>query len=507
MYFHPTGEIRLHTTYDTPGLIRKRGRESNDDEDTHAKFPHYADKGWPYCQDTASENSWTRYQLRWQDYPYTPNLVSCGEVVRYGDNIPSDLASITPYIRADFWNLAPWVGPPMVWGRGFGFGIEMMHDPPPYLHKCTLARDFVTQWPAEGWDPLAVGTCGAIIPLVCAYCWARTWRRCDSVPRVGSYISPTNHEAYMSPVLELCDTCGCTSDYNIARCIVLNRFDSVFALLDTGRASVRDIFRCMLAVNRWAAPGSAFGFQTVSDDASKDTYVRLMSAVRTTLQDALVLSYPQLSQHTDVTSIIMMYWQGIDMTPEHPRELTAIIPAFLCDAMFCEHAFPCVPGKKCTWAVEWTSDWAREVHNSHLQLNYRFRDHASAWFPGVDNWKPSTWAEWDAIRAHRCNMIYSDGDHDEGDEGEQEAVEALMERDRARGFVVDYDDEGDDDTRTDDMPTDTTANADADEGEEGDVVHGTNEDVNGAALVPETITNQAEPHSNIMQPTMFGCGD
>ena len=47
----------------------------------------------------------------------------------------------------------------------------------------------------------------------------------------------------MSPVLALCDTCGLTSDYNIARFIVLNRFDSVYALLERGHAGVMDIFR------------------------------------------------------------------------------------------------------------------------------------------------------------------------------------------------------------------------------------------------------------------------
>ena len=445
--------------------------------------------------------------------------MTCADAVKYEEDLPSDLTAISIYTRADFVNLAPWVGPPIVWGQGSGFGVEILHDPPPYFHNCTLARDFLTNWPGsidEGSDPLVVGVCDAMIPLVCAYCWGRSWRRCDSVPRVGKF---GQFEAHMSPVLVLCDTCGLTSDYNIARFIVLNRFDSVTALLERGQAGIMDIFRNVLAISQWRDDGAPYCFSTSVCDSSKAHYVRLMNLVRTALQDALDRVSPSMAQCTDVTSIVMEYWQGISMTPADPRELTAIMPAFLGTAIYCTHAFPCVPGTKCIWADKWTYEWGNEVTNTHIHLNAKFRDHADDWFPGVVNWKPNSWAQWRAIRAHRCildNMLDSDWDgvsqdwdagDDELDEGEEDVVEQLMERDRRRGFVVDFSDEGDDPLNEGDVgdsegdTNDKDQDADDDTAEGGDNANDQGEvgehKADEASVMRDGIASLADAHNHL----------
>ena len=398
----------------------------------------------PYLdvEDPAGLPIWTRHVPKWTDYPFLPSSVSCSDPVRYTDNIPDDLTSVFPYTRADFWNLVSWLGPPITWGKGYGFGIEVLHDLPPYLHDCTLVRDFVTHWPTSMSslpDQSVLGTCDTLIPVVCAYCWAQSWLRCDSIPRVGAH---GNVEARMSPVLEICAECGLTSDYNIARYVVLNRFDSVHSLLARGTASVRDIFRVVLGVTQWATPDDGFGFKNFVSKEATATFRRMMAMVRESLQAALDTCATSLARASNITGIIMMYWQGIDMTTKDLREPTSVNNAFLSDAIYCSHAFPCLPGQKCTWA-EWTYEWAREVYDSHLNLSYKLRDHADTWFPGVNNWRPNSWAEWDVIRSHQCDMAddTSAGEGDEGDEGPETAIEELMDRERDRGFVVDYTDE------------------------------------------------------------------
>ena len=446
--------------------IRKRVREEDDADSVIEKAPHFADNGWPYWPaEHATSGSWppTQAYLRWQEYPFLPRLVPCAGIVQYTDNIPTDLTTVQSYTRGDFWNLLPWVGPPVMWGKGYGFGIDVMHDPPPFYHECTLARDFVTQWPPGDADTSVVGTCPTLIPILCAYCWAHSWRRCDTVPRVGAY---SGIEAHMSPVLDYCDSCGLTSDYNIARLIVLNRFDHVFALVDKGRASVLDVFRALIGVNRWSTPGDGDSFKTIHSADLLPTYGTLVAKVRVALQEALVSNAPALASISDVTSIILMYCQGIHMTAEDPRDLTGLHPAFILDVQSCTHSFPCLPGKSCVWAHNWTYTWAKEVAASNINLSYKFRTHAEEWFPGVNNWQPNNWAEWGIIRVHRCNMMDSDADEgDEGGDDDEDAIEMMMDRDRERGLVIDWSDEPERDEGGYDVnePPD-----DDNEGDEGD---------------------------------------
>ena len=92
--------------------------------------------------------------MRWEDYPFLPVTITCDGPVLFECAIPSrivtqrtnttvvapynheDLFTPVPhYNRGDFWNLADWVGPPLLWGVGHGFGIAVLHDPAPFYHK------------------------------------------------------------------------------------------------------------------------------------------------------------------------------------------------------------------------------------------------------------------------------------------------------------------------------------------------------------------------------------
>ena len=422
---------------------RKRVREEisegadADDTEDHSlfRFKNY----WPVA-DPADNDSSTRYNVMWYDYPFLPqsHILSCDDEIFYEPAIPDDLSTVQAYSRADFWNLSPWIGPPLVWGIGHGFGIEVRQDPAPWVHECTLARDFISHWPLRGADPSIIGSCASLIPMVCAYCWGHTWRRCDTVPRVGAY---ETQEAHMSPVLELCDHCGLTSDYNISRCIALNSFEFLQAFVNKGEANVRDIFRCLVGVNMWATPT---GFATCSSEQACRTYGSMTWTMRSFLLSVLGQCAPDMQPITGITSIIMLYWQGIDMTSEGPRPLEAIMPRQFCDPTQCSHAFPCIPGEECMWA-DWAFKWGWEVSQSNVRWIDKYRDHASTWFPGEVNWQPNSWSVWDIIRDHKCNS--DDDDHEEwlGRRREDRAADAvLMARDHARGFLVDTDsDEGD----------------------------------------------------------------
>ena len=99
---------------------RKRVREEisegadADDTEDHSlfRFKNY----WPVA-DPADNDSSTRYNVMWYDYPFLPqsHILSCDDEIFYEPEIPDDLSTVQRYSRADFWNLSPWIGPPLVW--------------------------------------------------------------------------------------------------------------------------------------------------------------------------------------------------------------------------------------------------------------------------------------------------------------------------------------------------------------------------------------------------------
>ena len=198
---------------------------------------------------------WDINPLRWNEYPFRPHVLGCDVSLEYAGEMPrtypsASLYRVPPYTRADFWNLLPWVGPPLVWGQGIISGMQVRQDCPPYYHECTLTRDFIPFWsPTRGVDQM--GRCGVMVPMVCAYCWGHTWRRCDSIPRVGAYGTPA---ARLSPVLEACVKCGQTSDYSIIRHILDGDFDSLIAIVVQGAATMNDVIRCTDACVRVGSP-------------------------------------------------------------------------------------------------------------------------------------------------------------------------------------------------------------------------------------------------------------
>ena len=119
-----------------------------------------------------------------------------------------------------------------------------------------------------------------------------TWRRCDSIPRVGAYVST---EARLSSVLEACAQCGLTSDHNIVRCVTANDFDSITAIVSRGASSIHDVLRyvvgCVMVV---PVPGfEVFG----GADG--------LPCVWIPLQAAMTASAPVLVNTPDIVSIIL----------------------------------------------------------------------------------------------------------------------------------------------------------------------------------------------------------
>ena len=425
--FVPSHWFRLNSGTRIPHSLhnqlnsRKRCRPIPTDGDSDAKALPGEGVGvpedyWP-LEPFDDDSSGRRCSVRWEDYPFLPVTITCDGPVLFECAIPSrivtqrtnttvvapynqeDLYTPVPhYNRGDFWNLADWVGPPLLWGVGHGFGIAFMHDPAPFYHKCTLARDFITYWPLQGPDPSMVGTCRELVPLVCGYCWGQSWRQCDTVPRVGAYDMP---EAHISPVLDECDHCGLTSDFNIVRCMVHNDLSAVLDLVELDKASATDVFHCMRGIQEWP---TATGFMRWHNDESCTTYIGLLSMIRSNLRDALDVWAPGLAHIEDITGVIMMYWQGVDMTTGVPQMCDMLASGTLRPSLECAHAFPCVPGDKCVWL-----DWAQEWVNEMVMIDgLVITSHVSAWFPGIDRWQPDSWAVWSIIRGPEEEADFDD---------------------------------------------------------------------------------------------------
>ena len=100
-----------------------------------------------------------------------------------------------------------------------------------------------------------------------------------------------------------------------------------------------------------------------------------------------------------------------------------------------------------------------------------------------------------------------DGDSTEHDEGEEDAVEQLMERDRQRGFVVDFSDEEDVPMNEGDVgesegdTIDKDQGADDDTAEGGDIANDQGEvgehKADEASVIRDGIANLADAHNHL----------
>ena len=359
--------------------------------------------------------SWEMVPLRWDEYPFRPdNPHSCTYPLHYEEVVPANALHIPrSYTRADFWNLLPWSGGNLVWGHGGDNYIPPLitQDHPPFYHQCTLARDFITHWPLVGSDPSVVGCCGAMVPVVCAYCWCQNWRRCDSLARVGSFkILPA--DARMSPILVECDLCGLTSDYHIARCVLSNNFGAIMKLVIRGATTIQDVLRCVDGCARVGSPYAIAGLPVPGYElfGGPDGVARreaLQAVVKDTLISSFTASVPALADLSGVGLLIMEYWQG--------REVNSVVHSW----RRCTHSFPCGGGAlalQCFWTDAWVLKWVAEMTNANPMQNDWLADHCDSWFSakGGVNWTPNSWAEWAVIRDHACDHeVAADDDDDE----------------------------------------------------------------------------------------------
>ena len=384
---------------------------------------------------------WEEHPLTWDEFPFRPSVRSCTERLQYDTEVPQDALQVLSYTRADFWNLLPWVGRKLLWGQGLASGIDVRQDYPPFYHECTLARDFITHWPVNGPDVAVVGRCAVMVPMLCAYCWGHTWRRCDSIPRVGAYVGTS--EARLSPVLEECAHCGLTSDHNIARRAIGGDFGEVLAIVSRGASTVYNVLRCI------AGCDVSERFAMMADDAGVAALQSLLAGVRIPLRDALAASAPMLAYTAGLDSIILEYWQGVDMTSAVVcMDMTSAHGFYeeggLVEAMGatrrCTHSFPCANGTtdaKCHWMDDWAHEWVAEAFMANPRTNEFIAEHADVWFPrqapddsaawGVPlhgaTWSPDSWSAWGVFRAHECPVQDGDMEFDEGDGSDAEAQE------------------------------------------------------------------------------------
>ena len=351
---------------------------------------------------------WDEHPLTWDQYPYRPLLGSCTEWVRYTVEMPTNALSVHSYARADFWNLLPWVGPHVRWGQGSDGGIDVLQDHPPFYHECTLARDFIAHWPSwmHGSDASVVGRCGVMVPMVCAYCWGHTWRRCDRLPRVGSFECA---EARLSPILDECDHCGRPSDHHIARCVIFQDAPAVVAIVSRGAASIYDILRIARACASVCSPNPESGvpvttYNLLGGAPGLATLQSLTACVRIPFRDALESSAPAMSSTRGICSIILEYWQGVDDTSPLGFGEDRNTKEILATMRGCSHSFPCAPNATCFWTDDWVYNWVSEAVNADPRLNDWLGDHVDFWFPqqGRAAWKPDSWAIWDVFRTHDC---------------------------------------------------------------------------------------------------------
>ena len=375
--------------------------------------------------------------IRWDEFPFRPSVFGCEVQLEYDFRMEDYGTEVVPYTRADYWNLLPWVGPPLLWGRGVTPGIHVAQDHPPHYHLCTLRRDFITYWsPTHTTDPSVdgqMGSCTEMVPMVCAYCWGQTWRRCDNIPRVGAYMGP---EARLSPVLVVCDHCDQTSDYNIIRCITDNDFGAIVAFVTHGSATINDVIRCADACMnvRWRTPPPSIigvgtpGYALFGGDNGLSNLKRLTATVMSSLGPALMTGAPLLAPISAIGHLILDYWQGPNLTQalrflgQSPK-LTEYSNA----RRMCAHSFPCIPGvrgvNKCFWLDAWSDEWLGEVSAAKPQNNDMLARH-HAWFSDLlvdkKDWIPGSWAEWEVLRRHNCEAYdgYQSVETDEGDDDE-----------------------------------------------------------------------------------------
>ena len=446
-----TGELPRHLRNKEPfphhhyiNKKRRRGKDELAPPDGDEKGP--ADDRprapyWPVDSNALGGTrtmSWEDYPLKWEEFPHLPHVMTCTSRALYSLEVPQDALHVFSYTRADFWNLLPWVGRKLVWGQGLSSGIDVRQDHPPFYHECTLARDFITHWAGSAPDSAVVGRCAVMVPMVCAYCWGHTWRRCDSIPRVGCYI-PTE-EARLSPVLEECDHCGLTSDYNIVRFITGDDLDAVLALVSRGATSVHNVLRCV------ASSDVIAGFSIGETDAHVGALQSLLELVRIPFRAALDASVPMIANTAGIGSIILEYWQGVDMLSAYGfAEAGSPVSAVMDLKRKCTHSFPCAsglpdgdPNARCRWMDEWAQELVQETTMANPRLNDFIAEHAEKWFPeqvpdpladrfagrihfeptwGVQltgsTWSPDSWAAWGVLRAHECEG--QDGDEEEPD--------------------------------------------------------------------------------------------
>ena len=346
----------------------------------------------------------------------------------YEDELLTDVRQVTPYTRADFWNLLPWEGPKLVWGQSNGTGITFRQDHPPFYHQCTLARDFVAHWPLFGSDSSIVGRCDAMIPLVCAYCWGQTWRRCDSLPRVGAYEIDS---ARLSPILDECGHCGLASDHHIVRCIVTNNFEAILAMVSRGAATIHDVLRCVDGCANFDVLSLA-SRDGVSHIPGSDIFggalglthrATMLTCAQTSLCAAFTQVDPRLADTTGGAGLLIMeYWQGTNL---RSPTLPSFVPRR--GRRACSHSFPCVhggPDAGCLWMDDWANKWVVASTHANPRYNGWLADHCDSWSlrqSGAD-WAPDSWAVWEVLRAHECDDENADMGN-EGDAGEGDGVD------------------------------------------------------------------------------------
>ena len=107
-----------------------------------------------------------------------------------------------------------------------------------------------------------------------------------------------------------------------------------------------------------------------------------------------------------IGSIIMDYWQGMDLLAE--LGFQAPDNAMCRHWRGCTHTFPCahgVPYGKCVWMDQWAHEWVKETRNNNPHQNDWLAEHCDSWGlqRGMD-WTPDNWADWEVLRAHRCDF-------------------------------------------------------------------------------------------------------
>ena len=375
-------------------VLRKRARSSSsDDNSLDEKAPQQDEKApQPFWPAEETHRLLTgRMQLMWERYPYIPNypLYSTyrGKMLSYEESLPRDLSETDPYDRPDSWNIRPWSGPPIVWGHGEGYGLPRLNDPPPFIHQCTLARDFIAHWRNPGTDIRScIGTCAVLVPMVCAYCWSQTWRRCDDTPRVAGDLEHNMQDTHISPVLRRCDNCGLASDYYIQLLVANDDFTTLSSVVSRGEATIQDVLRSVHAVYTWIASmerSPHFRQVTCTEEDVIASEWNIITGVYNALIGAIPVQASGLST-PGIASIIFDYWQGNDyqrVPGKLPRRSGECCHKLLCGGEEVE----------CAWAA-WGKVWATELLNSHPFLHERVQE--NRW--GM--WIPESWASWSIVR-------------------------------------------------------------------------------------------------------------